>query len=677
MKPCNTVLRCAISAAALIAACGMAAGAAWSAPVAPGRAAAAAQRPAAPYLGPVLKIGDLSVRWCTEVRTYCGSMRRPFDPTGIVAGDIEIYFEYYPRQDQSTASQGLLVAVEGGPGYPSTGSRSLYIPLYGPLMNKRELLMMDNRGTGRSQVIDCRVQRAPGLTPWNIAECGRQLGETAALYSGLYSADDLAALLSRLRAPKVDLYGDSYGSYFSQTFAHRYPQWLRTIVLDSAYPVPMVGGETAWYPTFVPAMRDKYNLVCARSPGCRDLPGTSMDHIQPAIEQLRAAPFEAVAFDADGRTRIFQADPAQMATMTLAGAPAYATARETDAAARAFVQGDQAPLLRLMAETIAASDSRGYGVRYFSTGAYLAVNCQDVAQIYDMTLPPPQRKRQRDARVIEQQRNHPDVYAPFTIDEFRAMPLDYSLLDACVGWPAPPPQHPPGPYVPPNPRMPDVPVLVLAGELDDITTPAEGRIVAGLFPNSSYVLVANTFHVAVGPSVFDPCAAGITRRFIETGLAGDTDCASRVAPLRTPPQFVRSVAELAPASARPGNQGTESDLRAAAAAVHTLGDAVARYESNTTGLSFGLRGGTFTIENKGAVQRFDFAGTRWANDLAVSGNLLWPAYRGTAEARITFSGPLGLQGRLRVHWNEAEAETMAEVDGIIGGREVRAVMPAP
>lgn len=677
MNPWGCIVRRAIAAGALVAFGLGAAGTASAAPVSPARPSAALQRPAAPYLGPMLTVGDLSVRWCPEVRTYCGHLRRPFDPAGIVAGDIDIYFEYYPRQDRSTASQGMLVAVEGGPGYPSTGSRGLYIPLYGPLMNNRELLMMDNRGTGRSQVIDCRVQRTPSLTQWNIAECGRQLGDTAPLYSGLYSADDLAALLARLHAPKVDLYGDSYGTYFSQTFAHRYPQWLRTIVLDSAYPVPMVGGETAWYPTFVPAMRDKFNLVCARAPGCRDLPGSAMDHIQPAIDQLRAAPFEALAFDADGRSRVFTADPAQMATMMLAAAPAYATAREADAASRAFVQGDQAPLLRLMAETIAASDSRGYGVRYFSTGAYLAVNCQDVAQIYDMSLPPPQRKRQRDAVVIEQQRNNPDVYAPFTIAEFRAVPLDFSLLDACVGWPAPPPQHPPGPYVPPNPRMPDVPVLVIAAELDDITTPAEGRIVASLFPQSTYVLAANSFHVAVGPALFDPCAAGITRRFIETGRAGDTGCAARIAPLRTPPQFARRVEQLAPADARPGNHATENDLRAAAAAVHTLGDAVARYESNTTGTSFGLRGGTFTIENKGALQRFDFFGTRWTDDLAVSGNLLWPAYRGSAQARITFKGPLGLDGQLRVHWNEGEAQAMAEVDGIIGGRVVRAVMPAP
>lgn len=628
-------------------------------------------------LGNTLQVGQLTVRWCAEVRTYCGTLKRPFDPAGVVPGDIEVYFEYYPRRDQHLPSKGMLVAVEGGPGYPSTGSRGLYIPLYGPLMNERELVMMDNRGTGRSQVIDCAVQRRPELTEWNIAECGRQLGPTAPLYSGLLAADDLAALLQALGAPRVDLYGDSYGTYFSQTFAYRHPQWLRSLVLDSAYPVPQVGGETPWYPTFLPAMRDKFNLVCARSRSCRDLPGASMDHIQPALDLLRAAPFEAEARDADGVPRRFTADAAELATMMVAAAPPVATARETDAAARAFAMGDTAPLLRLMVETGVASDSRRVGRRYFSTGAYLAVNCQDVAQIYDMRLPPAERRRQRDKAVAEQEARNPDLYAPFTINEFRAVPLDLSLLDACVAWPSPPPEHPPGPHVPPDPDMPNVPVLVLAAELDDITTPCEGRIVASLFPQSRYVLAANSFHVAAGPTLFDPCIAQITRRFIEQLTPGDTGCAARIAPLRTPPMFARHVSELDPAEALPGNRATPTELRAVTAAVQTLGDALGRIETNSSGRSVGLRGGHFTIENKGARLLLRFDQARWTEDLAVSGTLRWAAYHAPAQADISFTGPDGVTGQLRVRWTELEPEAMAEVRGVIGGRRVAARLPAP
>eukprot|EP01036_Dinobryon_divergens_P001904 gene1904-2501_t len=154
-------------------------------------------------------------------------------------------------------------------------------------ITRRDLLLMDNRGTGRTAVIDCHpLQEAPESTVRNIAQCGRDLGAAAPLYSSAYSADDLAALLQALGRRKVDLYGDSYGTYFSQIFAYRHPGLLRTLVLDSAYPVPMVGGETPWYPLLAGTMRDKFNLGCARSPGCRELPGDSLGRIEAVLGQF-------------------------------------------------------------------------------------------------------------------------------------------------------------------------------------------------------------------------------------------------------------------------------------------------------------------------------------------------------------------------------------------------------
>ena len=63
------------------------------------------------------------------------------------------------------------------------------------------------------------------------------------------------------------------------------------VVLDGAY--PLGGGEYAWYPAYAPAMRDKFNFACQRSPACSQYPGDSMSHIEPALRQLRAHPFAA------------------------------------------------------------------------------------------------------------------------------------------------------------------------------------------------------------------------------------------------------------------------------------------------------------------------------------------------------------------------------------------------
>ena len=168
--------------------------------------------------------------------------------------------------------------------------------------------------------------------------------------------DDLAAILDALDIRRIDLYGDSYGTYFEQVFAIRHPAMLRSIVLDGAY--PLNGPGYAWYPSYAPAMRDKFNIACSRSEPCARLPGTSIDHILPALEDLRTHPFPARAADSDGREREFSADASQLAIVMFGGAPAFVTIRELDAAARAFTAGDRAPLLRLMAETSTAVDSR-------------------------------------------------------------------------------------------------------------------------------------------------------------------------------------------------------------------------------------------------------------------------------------------------------------------------------
>ena len=68
------------------------------------------------------------------------------------------------------------------------------------------------------------------------------------LFNTAYSARDVARVLRALRLGRVDLYGDSYGSWFAQVFASRYPGMLRSVTLDSTY---QVLGLDPWYTTTV------------------------------------------------------------------------------------------------------------------------------------------------------------------------------------------------------------------------------------------------------------------------------------------------------------------------------------------------------------------------------------------------------------------------------------------
>ena len=622
-----------------------------------------------------LEVGRLTLQRCAH-GAWCGTLPRPLDPAGVVSGTVPIYFEYYPHTAASPAA-GTLVAAQGGPGYPATDSRDDYLTLFGPLRTSYDVLLMDYRGTGGSGALDCKeLQRAPRLTEANYGACGRFLGPAAPLYSTALAADDLVGLLDALGIERIGLYGNSFGTYFAQVFALRHPERLRSLVLDGAD--PLSGHDYAWYPHYAPAMRAKFNIACERSPACRTIPGSSMDHIAPALAQLRAQPFAARVRYGDGRVIDFTADAAALAIHMFAGSPAYASVRELDAAARAFAAGDRPPLLRLMAETLSSVDSRDptETPAKFSEGFAAAVFCQDAPQIFDMHLPPAERVLARDRIIGQRAASAPDTYAPFTIAEYRRMPLDYAFIDQCVSWPALAPAAAPLTYE--GTRPPQVPVLVISGEFDNMTSMADGEAAAAHFPRARHIVIANSFHVNALPraSRRSDCGAILARRFMTELDAGEGRCAAEIPPLPLVPLFARHLHDVAPAHALPGNEGEEEALRLVSAALFTSADVVTRARENGAGPGVGLRGGTFTAASEGTGYRLTLHEVRWTEDLAVSGRIDWPGLSGMVRAELEVRSSLA-SGRLELSWPEGDGGGRAQVHGTLGGKLIAAEAPPP
>ena len=80
-----------------------------------------------------LKVGSLTLRSCGSA--YCGKLSRPLDPAKPTGRRIDIAFRWYRAPKTPTGPP--IVAVEGGPGYPSTGTRVEYRGIFGPLVRAR------------------------------------------------------------------------------------------------------------------------------------------------------------------------------------------------------------------------------------------------------------------------------------------------------------------------------------------------------------------------------------------------------------------------------------------------------------------------------------------------------------------------------------------------------------
>jgi hypothetical protein len=220
--------------------------------------------------------------------------------------------------------------------------------------------------------------------------------------------------------------------------------------------------------------------------------------------------------------------------------------------------------------------------------------------------------------------------------------------------------------VPPGADFPDTPVLVLAGDLDSLTSPEGARQTADAFPNSTYVEVAKMTHVSA-LSDFDRCASRIVRRFVRTLDAGDTSCASEYNEMRLVDSFARSSRELE------WGTGRERTTRIAAA---TLGDVIARWFGMYTYSGAGLRGGTFTTSD-GPKVRWRLKNVRWVRDVKVSGTASWDRTNGRIRANLTVDGPGARPGELRLRWNDRHPHAQASATGQLGRAAVNYRFPAP
>ncbi len=617
--------------------------------------------------GDPVTVGTLTLRPCRVMaRALCGHLDRRWEPRDPSAGTIRVGFALVPARDPSRPALGTLVPHEGGPGYSTTGTGPWYAAMYGSLLDRRNLLLVDQRGTGLSQPIDC-----PALQDLRIAyavaagRCGRGLGERSDDYTTARSADDLAAVLRRLELGRVDVYGDSYGTFFAQVFAGRHPTMLRSLVLDGAYPA---FGENGWYATQGPAMRSSFQKACRRSQACRAGGRGFLPSLKRVLREVRRQPWRGTSYDGDGRRMRVRVTPETLTSVAFGATYTPAVYRELTAALRSALGGDRAPLLRLVAQAEGGGTDAG-PIRDYSEGLDAAVACHDYPQLYDMTAPPQRRLRQYDRALDRRRRLHPLTYGPFTVREYARS--SWQALDWCTRWPSAPPENPARPPRPPGGSYPRVPTLVLSGELDSITTPAEGAMVARQLPRARQVVVANSFHVTALADT-DGCAAGLVRRFTRSPGRWPADrCASAVPPLRSPARFPRTLAGVAPGS----GDGGPTARRAAPAAAATVADLVDQWWANYSGHSLGLRGGRWSYSGDSTTV-FRLRGVRLVSDLAVSGRAVWRRYdnRIRVDLRVVTGGR---RGHLTGAWDTRAREARATLRGTFAGRRVAVSFRAP
>ena len=632
----------------------------------------AAPAQAAP--GDTLRVGTRALEPCeNSTRWWCGTLRRPLDPARP-GRRIPISFRWRPAT-RPRGRKPALVAVEGGPGYPSTGSRGEFSGIFGPLLRERGLLLVDNRGTGGSALIGCpRLQRFAGDTATvgfrrRVADCARRLERrygrgASGRFSTAYAVADLAAVMRALRLGRIDLFGDSYGSYFVQAFIARHPRRLNSVVLDSTYPVRDLD---PWYASSGRTAQAAMDAVCARDAGCMAAagPGSATARLGALLELLRAGELAGTTRDADGSTVRVSVGVQEVVDLVQDAGSEPTVYRELDASVRATLAGDAAPLLRLVAQTRSYLHSAGPAA-YFSNGLYWAVACSDYPQLFSLRASPRARRDQLAARLGTPPAG---AFTPFTASEWLRVSAYSQPYTGCLDWPRPVRPEPPLPAGA-APLPASIPILIVGGDLDSLTpladmaaaAPALGRTVRIVpLPNTTHVTSQGYANLLVGTS----CARSVVRGFVRAPqrLASlDVGCTAEIPPVHTAGAYPAQLDAAAPATLVAGPDPGERVRRAVTVAAGALADAPVRWFFTGGARGPGLRGGRFTASGAGPV-RFGFNRVRFVRDATVSGTGTWRAADGAHAGRLVVAGA-GLPAvSVALTWTQRSRLATARVGG--------------
>jgi pimeloyl-ACP methyl ester carboxylesterase len=600
-----------------------------------------------------------------DLGAMCGTLPVLLDRRHPEGGKIDIYFELYLHANPGPA-ESAIIGNAGGPGLGTTQLRSGALPLFASNLDVHDLLLIDDRGRGLSATIDCEeLQHGTARFARAEADCATQLGDADSSYGTGDVASDTDAVRAALGYDKVDFLGESYGGMDATAYATRLGQHLRSVVLDAPVGAP---GLRAF-------ARDRYSaqstvravrLVCLRSPTC------AADHPNPDVEfewliqTIRTKPVQGHAYDASGNLVRVRVDESTLLNIAINTTGNFVNVGELLATGDALRNDDPTPLLRLGAETTPLVTDNG-DPSVFSQGAHYATYCSDADQPWDWSASIGNRKKQFAEALSELPF---DAFSPFSKNA--AASLDVSLQKQCLWWEMPTPSSP---VTPPHPIYPNVPTLVLGGDLDTIVPLEEVRRVAMLFPGSTYVQVAGAGHV----TLFYSCSASLQVQFFETLRVGDTSCA------QTPDivwpalgRFPVSSADARPAEIDPDgtNEIGATERKVVTVAVTTALDALKRTSiGDGTGVS--LRAGTFdsSFDNNGN-QLTTLAECAFAKDVTVNGTVVWGTDL-SLIADLTVSGDGTEGGVLHVEgtWQAPGPVGTFKISGTLGGRQVAVLVP--
>jgi pimeloyl-ACP methyl ester carboxylesterase len=579
---------------------------------------------------------------CTPTGFQCATVDVPLDRSGAVPGTISLNVTRVPASSNPGAV--ALVPLAGGPGQAAAPLAEDFAKIMAPALATRDLLVFDQRGTGRSGALRCPALSDPSLHSQSqrAAGCATELGAGRGFYKTPDSVADIEALRVAGGYSKLVLYGVSYGTKVAEEYAALYPQNVEALVLDS---VVATTGPDPFSRSTLTAIPRVLSELCAGHACEHATPSVTRD-LTALVKRINRKPLAARAVSSGGIKAKIQGgiQESDLLNILIAGDLNPLLRSELPGSMRAALRGDTTPLARLVVR------SEGLTVGYpsvkrqateddISEALYLATTCEESPFAWTREA----GADQRQAEIIAAARALPaGSFGPFSTT---AGLTASGAVPACLGWPDA--SAAPAPVA----ALPGVRTLILDGQMDVRTPIADAQAVGASIPGAQVVEVPWTGHSTTTSDASDrsACTQGALAAFFGGGTAGACRAEPNPYPvtIKPPTRFSRV-------------SGGSRLARTVKVVKETLNDA--RFQIYGDVLAFGalpkhvggLRAGNVTITRTGyTLNRYQYV-----PGVVVSGRV---TLKGVAN--VTVHGGGALAGTLRLTLS-------GSTTGRLGGRKV-------
>src|SRR5579863_7359711 len=187
----------------------------------------------------------------TALAAECGVLKVPEDPARPQGRQIGLAVARVAAINRRKQPDPLFV-LAGGPGQGARDFYTTVAPVFARILRERDIVLLDQRGTGGSNRLDCAESEELGAraTDAEIAaatrSCLKALSTRAdvTFYTTSFAVSDLERLRAALGYAQLNLYGVSYGTRVAQQYLRHFPQRVRSVILDGVVPTRVALGLT-------------------------------------------------------------------------------------------------------------------------------------------------------------------------------------------------------------------------------------------------------------------------------------------------------------------------------------------------------------------------------------------------------------------------------------------------